>query len=221
MPRQIANSERRARTFRLPLATDQLLDQAAEAQQEPVNDIVIAAFNETLPLWVEDVPADVRAIMMGACINTAAALRALKQKLNATQRELSPHARAILMRDLLTNSVRNGINRLLEPDLSRQSALSHWCFAQADVEDLKLKGPVWDFVRSIGPTSPPPTERQIEEISNEITKLKAKAKDEKHASRLEVLNVLLGIAQGEHELEWAKIRRAEEEVRNLLTGRDD
>lgn len=219
MPKQTATPENRPRSFRLTIDADQKIDQAAEAQSATATDVINTVCSESLPLWIGGVPKDMREIAFDACTNAAASLQAFEKKLKKQKRQLSPRARAVLMRDFLVNGVRQGINRLLAPELSDQTALSHWCFAQADIDDLGLQGPVWDFVRSIGPTSPPPTERQIEEIADEIGKLKAKAKNEKHQSRLEVLNVLLGIAQGEHELEWAEVRRAEDEVRKLLTMR--
>ena len=221
MPKQIATPENRPRSFRLTSDADRKIDQAAEAQATTATDVINAACSHALPLWIEGVPEDMREIVFAAGINAAASLRAIEKKLHKQKRKLNPRARAILMRDFLVNGVRNGINRLLAPELSDQTALSQWCFAQADIDDLKLEGPVWDFVRSIGPTSPPPTKRQIEEIADEIGKLKAKAKTKERAGRLEVLNVLLGIARDEHEREWAEVRRAEEEVRNLLTNQGD
>ncbi|HRK62990.1 MAG TPA: hypothetical protein PLN53_01265 [Terricaulis sp.] len=217
MPKQIATPENRPRSFRLTTDADRKIDQAAEAQAATATDIVNAVCEQALPLWIKGVSDDMREIMFAASINAAAALRAIEKKLNKQKHTLGPRARAILIRDFLVNGVRNGVNRLLAPELSDQTALSHWCFAQADIDDLKLEGPVWDFVRSIGPTSPPPTKRQIEEIADEIGKLKTKARTKERAGRLEVLNVLLGIARDEHEREWAEVRRAEEEVRGLLT----
>lgn len=218
MPKQVATPENRPRSFRLTTDADRKIDQAAEAQVATATDVINAVCREALPLWIGGVPEDMREIAFAASINATTSLRAFEKKLKKQKRELSRRERAILIRDFLVNSVRNSVNRLLAPELSDQTALSQWCFAQAEIDDLDLQGPVWDFVRSIGPTSPPPTKRQIEEIADEIGKLKAKAKAEKHKSRLEVLNVLLGIARDEHELEWAEVRRAEDEVRKLLTG---
>lgn len=220
MPKQVATPENRPRSFRLTTDADRKIDLAAEAQSATATDIINSVCSEALPLWIGGVPEDMREIVFAASIGASRSLQAIEKKLKKQKRELSPRARAVLMRDFLVNGVRNGVNRLLAPELSDQAALSQWCFAQADIDDLDLQGPVWDFVRSIGPTSPPPSDRQIEEIADEIGKLKAGARTEKLRSRLEALNVLLGIAQGEHELEWAEVRRAEDEVRKLLATRD-
>jgi hypothetical protein len=218
MPRQIATPENRPRSFRLTTEADAKIDQAAEAQSATATDIINSVCSEALPLWIDRVPTDVREIAFSAAIYATRSLHALETKLKKKKRDLTRRERAILIRDFLVNNVRNSVNRLLAPEFAEQTALSHWCFAQAELDDLDLHGPVWDFVRSIGPTSPPPTKRQIEEIADEIGKLKAKAKTEKRESQLEVLNVLLGIARDEHELEWAEVRRAEADVRKLLTG---
>lgn len=220
MPRQVATPENRPRSFRLTTEADRKIDEAAEARSATATDVINAVCSDALPLWIKGVPEDVRDIVFEASINAVTSLRAFEKKVTRQKRELSPRARAILMRDLLVNNIRSGFNQLLAPALSDQTALSQWCFAQTDIDNLDLHGPVWDFVRSIGPTSPPPTKRQIDEIADEIAKLKAKAKTKEHAGKLETLNVLLGIAQSEHELEWAEVRRAEDEVRKLLTRRE-
>lgn len=217
MPRQIARAENRPRSFRLTKDADSKINQAAEAQSVTATDVVNSLCQEALPLWINGVPDNLRAVAFTSCVNATAALHALDGELQKRRKTLTKRARALLLQQIVVREVRATLRRLVvAPSLDAAAAQSHWAFALSYADDLDLNGPVWDFVRNIEPMSPPLTDKQVAEISDEIGQLKEHSKSEERSSKLEALNVLLGIACDEHRHEWDDLRRAEEEVRQLL-----
>ncbi|MGQ0534153.1 MAG: hypothetical protein ACT4OF_15905 [Caulobacteraceae bacterium] len=201
---------------------DEMLHLAAQFEAQTITDVVMSVCREGLPLRVQKVDPRVRQMAFEACSNVSKAMNSLLADLDRAEGpELTEAMQIVLMRDLMKSMINKAADRLLTPSQAAMTAHSHWALAQNDIDELGLNGPAWDQIRSIGPTSPPPTDVQMEALAEALGVAMRRARDAQRKSKLETLNVLLGVAKQLHDEEWVEIRQqAEQDVRKLLTGRE-
>lgn len=202
-------AEREALLLRLPPRLKQDITKVARREGINVNDYV----TEVLRRDVEDRSAiddELRKVMDGAVSAATSGLNTLELKLG---RRLDRDVRLMAIETLLCTNVTEAVRGMLQPPKEMMFVASLWTMLLQDAERLGLEGPVWEYVRSLGPNSPPPKEDYVSDLSNEITKLKESGVRGEKLDAVESLNVWLGLAVHQHAEAWAEYKRMREEQR--------
>lgn len=173
-----------------------------------VNDYVLEVLQNAVREKAID--RDLRDVGSAAIQLAAPALKALESKSAQT---LERDARLTAIEAMLCVTVAEAVRRMLQPPKTMMFIASLWAMILQDAEKLGLKGPIWDYIRALGPDSPPPTQEHVNHLSDEITRLKDAGLRGEKMKAVESLNVWLGLAVHQHEETWQELLALREEQR--------
>lgn len=218
-----ASPDRAAQTVRMPPELKESLDDLASTDGTTVNDYIVDVLQRHI-----DARATIdRQLQEVASAAAALATFVVRNVERRAGRPLDSDARLMTIEAALTFSVTNLVGQMLQPPKEMAGVVTLYSMVLGDAEKLGLKGPVWDYIRSLGPNSPPPTEEHVSALSNEIVKLQNSGLGGEKLEAVKSLDRWLGLAVYEHQDTWSDFQRHREEQRQaaktelyeLLTNR--
>jgi hypothetical protein len=202
MPKQATVKERSARTVRMAPALGQKLDRLAVLERKTFNDLVVELVEEALALREMASEEGVREILGLAGSIASRRISAVKAKFP----DLAGNARLVMIEAVLKGAISEATEKLLVPHENNELTIALWSIAKEVAGELGLEGPAWDYVNSLGSKTPPPSQAQVELLSDAITELKESKIDQHIWKKVEALNVYLGLARDEHEESWREMK---------------
>lgn len=203
--------DRAAQTVRMPQELKDRLDDLARADRRSVNDYIVEALQQH---------ADARAGVDRQVHEVASAAIGLATMIvtnieRRAGRPLDSDARLMAIEAALTFSITNSVRQMMQPPKEMAGVITLYSMVLGDAEKFDLSGPVWDYIRSLGPNSPPPTEEQVAALSNEIVKLQSGGLSGDKLEAVKSLDRWLGLAVYEHQDTWSDFQRHREEQRQV------
>lgn len=212
MPRPVIHQEDRvAQTVRMSPELKEGLEDLARSKGLTLNDLVVEILGKETAR--SDADRTVRGIADAAVAMATVAMKRLEKSSSHTLD--SEDARIVAAEAMLQVAISETVRRMVLPDAEMIQIGILWEMILVDAKKLGLKGPIWDYLRSLGPSSPPPTDEHREALSDEITKLKKGRASRERLNAVESLNIWLGLAVDQHDDTWKEIQARQEERRNL------
>lgn len=210
MPRPVIHHEERAAlTIRLSPDLKSEMEDVARNKGITLNDLIVEVLESEAK--GADVHRTVRSITDAAAAMATTAMKQLERK--AGQR-ISHEEGIVAAEAMLQLAIGETVKRMVLPDADMVQVGVLWEMILVDANKLGLKGPVWDYVRTLGPNSPPPTPEHRQALADEISKLKKARGSRERIEAIETLNVWLGLAADQHEEAWLEILKRREVQRD-------
>lgn len=180
-----------------------VLESLAVHEQKTFNDVVVELIEEALEMRASKLDPIAREILALAAAKASPKISAIGR----IQPDTGGNANLVLLETLLKSAIAEATEDMLVPPENTEATIALWSIAKEITDELGLDGPEWDYVRSLGKRTPPPTMAQVRMLSDAIGKLKRSELDSDTADKVEALNVYLGLARDEHEESWAELKR--------------
>lgn len=198
MPRPVVHHEERvALTIRLSPDLKIEMEDVAREKGVTLNDLIV----ELLEAEARggDVQRTVRSITDAAAAMATTAMKHLEKKAG---HRIGHEERIVAAEAMLQVAIGETVTRMVLPDTEMVQVGVLWEMILADAKKLGLKGAIWDYVRTLGPNSPPPTPEHRQALADEISKLKKTRQSRERIEAIETLNAWLGLVADQHDETW-------------------
>lgn len=204
-----ASPDRAAQTVRMPPSLKERLEGLADDDRVTLNDYIVTVLQQHADEQAR-VDRQLRAVVDAAIGLASPVVKALEVK---TGHRMDSDARLMAIEAALTFGVAEAVRMMLQPPKEMAGIATLWSMLLKDAQRLGLKGAVWDYIRTLGPNSPPPTQEHVAALSKEIAKLKERGLSGDEMEAVKSLDAWLGLAVHEHAETWSDFQERRETQR--------